>query len=102
MTGNRIGALPSRAFAMIVVIGPLAGTTAKGESQVEIELIADGATCYQPGEIVPITVQLNNLTDTEYLVQTFDLSGFDVFGFTEQYYGRPQWWGASLTYRWGP
>jgi iron complex outermembrane receptor protein len=48
------------------------------------------------------TVFVNNLTDEEYLVQTFDLSGPDVLGMTEQYYGRPQWWGASLTYRWGP
>ena len=47
-------------------------------------------------------VFVNNLGDTEYLVQTFDLSSTDVFGMTEQYYGRPEWWGASLTYRWGP
>jgi iron complex outermembrane receptor protein len=47
------------------------------------------------------SVFVNNLTDEEYLVQTFDLSSLDVFGMTEQYYGRPQWWGASLTYRWG-
>jgi iron complex outermembrane receptor protein len=46
-------------------------------------------------------VFVNNLGDTEYLVQTFDLSGTDVFGLTEQYYGRPEWWGASVTYRWG-
>ena len=46
-------------------------------------------------------VFVNNLTDEEYLVQTFDLSGLDVFGFTEQYYGRPQWWGASIQYNWG-
>ena len=45
------------------------------------------------------TVFVNNLTDEEYLVQTFDLS--DVFFMTEQYYGRPQWWGGSVTYRWG-
>lgn len=44
---------------------------------------------------------VNNLTDEEYLVQTFDLSGPDVFGITEQYYGRPRWWGASLKYSWG-
>ncbi len=44
---------------------------------------------------------VNNLTDEEYLVQTFDLSGTDVFGITEQYYGRPRWWGVSLRYSWG-
>lgn len=47
------------------------------------------------------SVFVNNLTDKEYLVQTFDLSTDAVFGITEQYYGRPRWWGASLTYRWG-
>jgi iron complex outermembrane receptor protein len=47
------------------------------------------------------SVFVNNLTDEEYIVQAFDLSGLDVFGLTEQYYGRPQWWGASVTYRWG-
>jgi iron complex outermembrane receptor protein len=48
------------------------------------------------------TVFVNNLTDEEYLVQTFDLSSLDVFGITEQYYGRPRWWGASIQYNWGP
>ncbi len=43
---------------------------------------------------------VNNLTDEEYLVQTFDLSGTDVFGMTEQYYGRPQWWGVSVAVNW--
>jgi len=47
------------------------------------------------------SVFVNNLTDKEYLVQTFDLSTTGVFGLTEQYYGRPRWWGASVTYRWG-
>jgi len=45
---------------------------------------------------------IHNLTDEEYLVQTFDLSGVDLFlGMTEQYYGRPRWWGVSLRYNWG-
>ncbi len=44
------------------------------------------------------SIFVNNLTDEEYLVQTFDLSTADVFGLTEQYYGRPQWWGASIKY----
>ncbi len=42
---------------------------------------------------------VHNLTDEEYLVQTFDLSGPDVFGMTEQYYGRPRWSGVTFTYR---
>jgi len=41
---------------------------------------------------------VRNLFDEEYLVQTFDLSSADVFGLTEQYYGRPQWWGVSFRY----
>jgi iron complex outermembrane receptor protein len=44
---------------------------------------------------------VDNVTDEEYLVQTFDLSSLDVFGMTEQYFGRPRWWGVSLSYRWG-
>jgi len=48
-----------------------------------------------------VSAFVKNLTDEEYLVQTFDLSGLDVFGMTEQYYGRPQWWGVSLKYSWG-
>ncbi len=43
---------------------------------------------------------INNLSDEEYLVQTFDLSGPDVFGMTEQYYGRPRWWGVSVSMNW--
>jgi len=45
------------------------------------------------------TVFVDNVFDEEYLVQTFDLSG--PFGMTEQYYGRPQWWGISLRYNFG-
>jgi len=44
---------------------------------------------------------INNLTDEEYIVQTFDLSGPDVLGMTEQYFGRPKWWGVSLRYAFG-
>ncbi len=38
---------------------------------------------------------VENLGDEEHLVQTFDLSGPDVFGMVEQYYNRPRWWGIS-------
>jgi len=44
---------------------------------------------------------VDNVTDEKYLVQTFDLSGPDNFGMTEQYYGRPRWWGVSLQYNFG-
>ena len=47
------------------------------------------------------TAFVDNVADKEYKVQTFDLSGTDVFGMTEQYYGRPQWWGVSLQYKFG-
>jgi iron complex outermembrane receptor protein len=44
-----------------------------------------------------INAFVHNLTDEEYLVQTFDLSGPDVFGMVEQYFGRPRWAGVSLS-----
>lgn len=43
---------------------------------------------------------VQNVLDEEYQVQAFDLSTTAVFGFTEQYYGRPQWWGVSFRYDW--
>ena len=43
---------------------------------------------------------VQNVGDEEYQVQAFDLSGLDVFGLTEQYYGRPKWWGISARYDW--
>ncbi len=43
-----------------------------------------------------VTAFINNLTNEKYLVQTFDLSGPNVFGLVEQYYGRPEWWGVSV------
>ena len=39
---------------------------------------------------------VNNVLDEEYLVQTFELGLF--LGMTEQYFGRPQWYGATFTY----
>jgi iron complex outermembrane receptor protein len=48
-----------------------------------------------------VSAFVENVTDEEYLVQTFDLSGPEFLGMTEQYYGRPQWWGVSMTYRFG-
>ncbi len=43
-----------------------------------------------------LTAFVHNLTDVQHLVQTFDLSGPNVFGMVEQYYNRPQWWGLSF------
>ncbi len=39
---------------------------------------------------------VKNVTDEEYLVQTFDLGS--VLGMTEQYYGLPRWFGGSIRY----
>lgn len=45
---------------------------------------------------------VKNITDEEYLVQTFDLGGAlldgGLFGMVEQYYGRPRTWGANISY----
>jgi len=41
---------------------------------------------------------IENVGDEEYQVQAFDLSTADVFGITEQYFGRPRWWGVSASY----
>lgn len=55
---------------------------------------------YSPDNIpVEIAGFVNNLTGEEYLVNTFDLGA--GFNFTEQYYGRPRWWGASIKYDFG-
>lgn len=57
-------------------------------------------TYYSPNEHWRLSAYVENITDEEYLVQTFDLSGPDVFGITEQYYGKPRWWGVSAKYTW--
>jgi iron complex outermembrane receptor protein len=48
-----------------------------------------------------VSAFVNNVTDEEYIVQTFDLSTTALFGMTEQYYGRPRWWGVSFRFNWG-
>lgn len=54
-----------------------------------------------PGEMWSIRGFVQNFTDEEYLVQTFDLSGSlsngGLFGLVEQYYGRPRMWGVNVT-----
>ena len=39
---------------------------------------------------------VNNIADTRYLVQTFDLGS--VLGMTEQFYGMPRWVGGTIRY----
>jgi len=58
-------------------------------------------TWTDPEDSWQVSAFIDNVTDEEYLVQTFDLSGPTVFGMTEQYFGRPRWWGISARYQWG-
>ncbi|RLA27884.1 MAG: TonB-dependent receptor [Gammaproteobacteria bacterium] len=59
------------------------------------------ATYTSDSEVWAVSAFVYNVTDENYLVQTFDLSTTDIFGMTEQYYGRPRWWGVSFRYSWG-
>jgi len=59
------------------------------------------ATYTSESEAWSISAFVHNVTDENYLVQTFDLSTDAIFGMTEQYYGRPRWWGVSFRYDWG-
>ncbi len=43
-----------------------------------------------------IAAFVNNVTDEEYLVYTFDFTG--TFGFNQLAYGRPRWAGVSFRY----
>jgi iron complex outermembrane receptor protein len=58
-------------------------------------------TWTDPEDSWQVSAFIDNVTDEEYLVQTFDLSGPNVFGMTEQYFGKPRWWGISARYQWG-
>lgn len=42
---------------------------------------------------------VDNITDEEYLVQAFDLSGPNILGMTEHYFGRPRWIGGSVRFQ---
>ena len=53
-------------------------------------------TYYSADDKWSVSAYVNNLTDEEYLVQTFELGLF--LGMTEQYHGRPRWAGASFKY----
>ncbi len=51
-----------------------------------------------------VSAFVNNVTNEEYRQMVFDLSGDPTaggFGMAESYYGKPRWWGVSLTYNWG-
>ncbi len=55
-----------------------------------------------PSEDWTLRFFVNNITDEEYLVQTFDLSGNidngGLFGLAEQYYGKPRHWGVTASF----
>jgi iron complex outermembrane recepter protein len=40
---------------------------------------------------------INNVGDTEYITYTFDFAGF---GFNQEAYGKPRWFGGSIGYSW--
>ena len=42
---------------------------------------------------------VDNITDEEYIVQAFDLSGPNILGMTEHYFGRPRWIGGSVRFQ---
>ena len=59
--------------------------------------IANASVTYtSPNGGFTVSGFVHNLGNVQHLVQTFDLSGPDVFGMVEQYYNRPRWWGISL------
>ena len=43
-----------------------------------------------------VAVFADNVTDEEYVVQSFDIAA--LLGWIEEYYGRPRWVGGSLSY----
>ena len=57
-------------------------------------------TWIAPSEKWSVRGFVQNFTASEYLVQTFDLSGSlsngGLFGLVEQYYGRPRMYGVNL------
>jgi len=59
-------------------------------------------TYYSPNDDWNLQFLIQNITDEEYLVQTFDLSGNlaegGLFGLIEQYYGRPLQWTVKLNF----
>lgn len=59
-------------------------------------VLVNASLMYAAGDRWSLTAFVQNLGDEQHLVQTFDLSGPNVFGMVEQYYNRPRWWGVSL------
>ncbi len=52
-----------------------------------------------PSDNVEFYAFVNNAFEEEYLTYTFDFT--IPFGFNQQAFGPPRWWGAGFRYRWG-
>jgi len=57
----------------------------------------NGAITYQFNDKFQISAWGKNLFEEEYKVYTFDFSNF--FGFNQQMFGAPRWWGVTLRYQ---
>ncbi|MCH8336808.1 MAG: TonB-dependent receptor, partial [Proteobacteria bacterium] len=51
------------------------------------------------GENWELYAFVNHAFEEEYLTYTFDFT--IPFGFNQQAFGPPRWWGAGFNYRWG-
>ena len=82
----------------------LYGLTGSGVLEEDGYVVANTSIRYAPeGNRWELAVFANNVFDKKYRVQKFDLSGNlfvgdGIAGMVEEYYGRPRWVGASLTY----
>ncbi len=70
--------------------------TNKELSKEEAYTLLDGRVSYEVDNW-EFAIYGQNLTDEEYRVYTFDFSG--PAGFNQQFYGKPRWFGATVTYR---
>jgi len=57
----------------------------------------NGAITYKFNDKFQISAWGKNLFEEEYKVYTFDFS--DFFGFNQQMFGAPRWWGVTLRYQ---
>ena len=82
----------------------LYGLTGSGVLEEDGYAVANTSIRYAPeGRRWELAVFANNVFDEKYRVQKFDLSGNlfvgdGIAGMVEEYYGRPRWVGASVTY----
>ncbi|WCL53406.1 TonB-dependent receptor [Gimibacter soli] len=76
-------------------------TGAPAVSENGYAILNTSATWYPEDKNWSLRFQVQNLTDAEYVVQAFDLSGTvaegGFFGLVEQYYGRPRQWSVTFS-----